>query len=58
MGDSLAQLRFNFNSSIRLEPRPERLTGDAGALLLRETLQKLGIIDWLTKHLHDRPNPT
>lgn len=38
---------FSFNRSVAFEGRPERLTRDAGALLLREVDERLG----LTRHL-------
>ncbi len=46
-----------FNGSIRVEGRPERLTAEAGALLLRETMERLGIIRWLTDRLEDPRKP-
>jgi len=33
-----------FNRSIRIEARPERLTTDPGAVLLREIMERLGIV--------------
>jgi hypothetical protein len=53
MGESIAQSCFAFNGSIRVEARPERQTSDAGALLLREVMHKLGIIPWLKRRLVD-----
>ncbi len=47
----------NFNRSIRVEARPERLTSDAGALLVREAYERTGILDWLTERLKDPRNP-
>lgn len=57
MGDSVADFRAHFNGSIRIEPRSERLTGDAGALLLRDGLERLGFVDWLRQNLIDRRDP-
>jgi len=57
MGDRQGVLIPTFNGSIRIEGRPERLTGEAGAILLRETMERLGIIDWLDDRLHDKRNP-
>ena len=34
---------FSFNRSLAFEGRPERLTRDAGALLLRETDERMGL---------------
>ena len=57
MGDRVADFRAHFNGSIRIEPRSERLTGDAGVLLLRDGLERLGFVDWLRRNLIDRRNP-
>jgi hypothetical protein len=38
---------------VRLEARPERLTSEAGALLLREADERLGLSRWLGEHLVD-----
>lgn len=45
--------RMNFNRSIRVEDRDERLSGDAGALLLRETMQLLGLDSFFEERLDD-----
>ena len=37
MGEILKDFALKFNGSIRLEAREERLTAEAGALLLRES---------------------
>ena len=47
LGERVADFRPVFNGSVRVEPRSERLTGDAGALLLRDGLERLGFVDWL-----------
>jgi len=44
---------LDFNRSVRVEARPERLTADAGALLLRELSDKLGLPRLVTRHLSD-----
>ena len=46
-----------FNRSIGIEARPERLSSDGGALLLREMGDKLGLSDWLASNLHDPRDP-
>lgn len=46
-----------FNSSIRIEARPERLSSDAGALLLREVAERTGILRWLDANLEDKRDP-
>jgi hypothetical protein len=56
MGESLTEVRAEFNGSIRIEARPERLTSDAGALPLREALERLGMLGWLESRLPDERN--
>jgi hypothetical protein len=46
-----------FNRSIRVEARPEHLTADAGVVVLREALDRLGTVDWLVQRLADPRNP-
>ena len=44
MGEAnLSLFRAEFNQSLRIEARPERLTADAGAVVLREVMERLGI---------------
>jgi hypothetical protein len=38
---------------VRVEARPERLTANAGAVLLRSLLGRLGFDALARKHLHD-----
>ena len=40
MGDTLSWFRSSFDKSLRIEPRPERLTGEPGAVLLREIMER------------------
>lgn len=47
------RFRFEFNKSIRVEGRPERLSCDPGAVLMREVEERVGIVPWLVEHLHD-----
>lgn len=53
MGERITQASFDFNRSVRVEVRPERVTSDAGSLLVRETIGRLGIDRWLGRHLVD-----
>lgn len=53
MGETLPQLRVEFNGSLRIEGRAERLTAEAGVVLLRETLDRLGTIERLHRQLID-----
>ena len=50
-------LHVEFNSSLRIEGRPERLTSEAGAVVLREVMGRIGIIDWLSERLVDPRRP-
>jgi len=53
MGEILKDFALKFNGSIRLEAREERLTAEAGALLLREVDERLGRSRWLVERLKD-----
>lgn len=57
MGETLPLFTTSFNRSLSVEARPERLTGDAGAVLLREILERSGMIGWLTERLSDPRQP-
>lgn len=57
MGEELSLFQPEFNGSIRVEARAERLTSDAGAVLLREVLERLGITQWLAERLVDSRRP-
>jgi Transposase DDE domain group 1 len=57
MGETLPLFATTFNASLLVEARPERLTGDAGAVLLREALERSRIIGWLTERLVDPRQP-
>jgi DDE family transposase len=57
MGETLPLFAPTFNASVAVEARPERLSSDAGAILLRETLERSGIIDWMIARLHDHRQP-
>lgn len=49
--------RLEFNHSIRVEAREERLSSDAGALLTRDIGERLGIWDYLHENLLDQRKP-
>jgi hypothetical protein len=53
MGEILKDFALKFNGSVRLEARDERLTTEAGALLLREVDERLGLSRWLEERLED-----
>ncbi len=58
MGETLALFRPSVdNKPLRVESRPERLTGEPGAVLLREIMERTRIIEWLTERLHDPRKP-
>jgi hypothetical protein len=57
MGEELSLFRADFNGSLRIESREERITGDSGAILLREVLERLGLGKWLEDRLYDPRNP-
>ncbi len=53
MGETLQPVSTGFNRALRIESRPDRLTGDPGAVLLREILEQSGIVPWMTARLKD-----
>ena len=58
MGESnLTLFPLDFNRSLRVEARPERLTAEAGAVLLREVVERLGVTRWLAERLTDTRDP-
>lgn len=57
MGETVAMHTPSFNRSVRIELRQQRLSSDGGAFLLRELLERSGIVDWLTGQLRDPRNP-
>lgn len=57
MGEILKEFALKFNGSIRLEAREERLTAEAGALLLREVDERMGLSRWLAERLEDPRAP-
>ncbi len=53
MGETLKPVTAGFNRSLRIESRMDRLTGDPGAVVLREILEGSGIVAWLTARIKD-----
>lgn len=53
MGETLQPVTPVFNRSLVIETRPDRLTGDPGAVLLREILDATGIIPWMAGLMKD-----
>jgi len=56
-GDQDGVIRPTFNRAIRIEARRERLTADAGVLMLRELMERTGLIEWLDSHFTDSRKP-
>jgi len=54
---TFARLVADFNGSLRIEPRPERLTSEAGAIVLREVLERVGIVDWVADRVPEPRDP-
>lgn len=57
MGEAYSLPSPTFNSAIKIESRPERLTSEAGALYLREIADRLEILPWLVARLKDPRDP-
>ncbi len=53
MVEMLSLLRPSFNKSLRIESRPERLTAEPGAVLLREIMERTQITEWLAGRVCD-----
>jgi len=53
MGETLQPVTPGFNRSLRIVCRPDRLTGDPGAVVLREILERSGIVAWMVARLKD-----
>lgn len=53
MGETVSAVTPAFNRSLRIESRADHLTGDPGAVLLREILESSGIIGWARGRLKD-----
>ena len=58
MGETLPLFKASFNHTVQVESRPEHLTGEAGALIQREIMDRLGIIEWLGERLTDPRDPS
>jgi len=58
MGESQStQFRLEFNGSVRVEARAQRLSADGGVLLLRELMDRSGLSALLQQHLIDPRDP-
>jgi hypothetical protein len=57
MGEKQDEMKgFAFNGSVRVEARDTRLTSNAGALLIREAMERSGLLASLKKNLEDPRN--
>ena len=57
MGETLPIFSTTFNRSAQIEARADHLSADTGALLLREIMERTGIVEWMTERLVDPRNP-
>ena len=58
MGKSdLGSRPFSFNGSIEVKAVDESVRADAGALLMRELMERTGLVRWLEEHLIDDRRP-
>jgi len=57
VGDSVSEIRPTFNGSLHVECREDRITSDAGAVLVREIDDLVGLSAWLAERLHDPRDP-
>ena len=53
MGETRQPVATRFNKALRVESRAERLTGDAGAVVLRQIMTRSGIIEGMVPQLTD-----
>lgn len=53
MGETVSRIKATFNNSLHIEGRPERLSSESGALMLREADERLGLIRDLAAQLND-----
>jgi len=59
MGDSQpTAIRPDFNGSLGIEGRPDRLTSNAGTIVLRELDDRLGVSTALARRLTDSRDPS
>jgi hypothetical protein len=49
----MTRFQVEFNGSLQVEGREERITSDAGAVAIREVMERLRVTRWLSSHLTD-----
>ena len=57
MGETLPIFSTTFNRCAQIEARADHLSADTGALLVREIMERTGIVEWMTERLIDARNP-
>lgn len=57
MSEETTRLRFGFNGSVRIAARGEQLSGNAGAMLLREVDDAIGVTKQIAGRLRDPRDP-
>ena len=57
MGETLPIFSTTFNRCVQVEARADHLSADTGALLLREIMERTGIVEWMTGRLVDPRDP-
>lgn len=57
MGEEISSVRFSFNGSVRLAARGEQLSGNGGAMLLREVDDTIGVTKGIAARLLDPRDP-
>lgn len=57
MGEETTGVRFGCNGSVRIASRGEKLSGNAGAMLLREVDDAIGVTKQVARRLRDPRNP-
>jgi hypothetical protein len=57
VGEETTGLRFGFNGSVRVAGRGEQLSGNGGAMLLREVDDAVGVTTRIASRVHDARDP-
>ena len=57
MGETLRIFSSTFNRSVQIEARADHLSADTGAVLLREIMERSGIVEWMTERVTDARDP-
>ena len=57
VGETLPIFSTTFNRCVQVEARADHLSADTGALLLREIMERTGIVGWMIERLVDPRDP-